>query len=108
MKFISHFFNLKAIRRFGGMSMDQECQDLRSKILDKSNKQIILEIKKSQEKMKELKRAMLKELKELTKDMRELKFCNSTLRSELSIFLKGPVPWNIRGILYWLLHDKKS
>lgn len=51
--------------------MNQECQELKVKILDRSNHEIMLEIKQSQKVMEEIR-----------------------------AILKDPIPWNIRGILY--------
>ncbi|CAG2188086.1 unnamed protein product [Mytilus edulis] len=47
-----------AVNRLGGLPMNQECLDLKVKILDQSNQEIMLEIKQSQEEMKELRRTM--------------------------------------------------
>ncbi|CAC5399437.1 unnamed protein product [Mytilus coruscus] len=43
-----------AVSRLGGQSMNQECQELKAKILDQSNQEIMLEIKQSQKEIKEL------------------------------------------------------
>ncbi|CAG2255733.1 BCAS2 [Mytilus edulis] len=47
-----------AVGRLGGQTMYQECQELRVKILDQSNQEVILEIKQSLEEMKELRQHM--------------------------------------------------
>ena len=62
--------------------MYQECQELKVKILDQSNKEIMLEIKQS------------------VVEMKELKLTIDNLRIEHSNFmenLKDPIPWNIKG-----------
>ncbi|XP_063416330.1 uncharacterized protein LOC134697976 [Mytilus trossulus] len=49
---------LKAVGRLGGQTTNKECQDLKVKILDQSNQEIILEIQQSLEEMKELRQTM--------------------------------------------------
>ncbi|CAG2220280.1 unnamed protein product [Mytilus edulis] len=48
----------KAVRRMGGQTMYQECQELKVKMLDGSNQEIMLEIKQSNEETKELRQTM--------------------------------------------------
>ncbi|VDI17889.1 Hypothetical predicted protein, partial [Mytilus galloprovincialis] len=110
-----------AVSRLGGVPMNQECQELKVKILDQSNQEIMLEIKQSQEEMKELRRTMdienstirenLRDLQDshstlqtehssTTKNLIDLKASHSTLQiehSKVTEILKDPIPWNIRG-----------
>ncbi|CAG2239192.1 unnamed protein product [Mytilus edulis] len=110
-----------AVSRLGGVPMNQECQELKVKILDQSNQEIMLEIKQSQEEMKELRRTMdienstirenLRDLQDshstlqtehssTTKNLIDLKDSHSTLQiehSKVTEILKDPIPWNIRG-----------
>ncbi|CAC5403937.1 unnamed protein product [Mytilus coruscus] len=60
-----------AVSRLGGQPINKECQELKVKILDQSNQEIMLEIKQIQKEMEELR-----------------------------LVLKDPIPWKIRGILY--------
>ncbi|CAG2184484.1 unnamed protein product [Mytilus edulis] len=111
---------LPAVSRLGGVPMNQECQELKVKILDQSNQEIMLEIKQSQEEMKELRRTMdienstirenLRDLQDshstlqtehssTTKNLIDLKDSHSTLQiehSKVTEILKDPIPWNIR------------
>ncbi|CAG2252271.1 unnamed protein product [Mytilus edulis] len=47
-----------AIGRLGGPLMKQECDQLKTKIIDQTNKEIILEIKRSQNEIAELKHSL--------------------------------------------------
>ncbi|CAG2246025.1 unnamed protein product [Mytilus edulis] len=116
-----------AVSRLGGQPMNQECQELKVKILDQSNQEIMLEIKQSQEKIKELGQTVdilgtehsevtenLRKLQvshstlqtehsEVTGNLRKLQVSHSTLQTEhteVTELLKDPIPWNIRGMLY--------
>ncbi|XP_052085420.1 uncharacterized protein LOC127723035 isoform X2 [Mytilus californianus] len=76
-----------AVGRLGGQSMYQECQELKVKILDQSNQEIILEIKQSLEEMKELKQTMdslWKEHSKVTENLIGLRESHSTLQTEHS------------------------
>ncbi|XP_071181366.1 uncharacterized protein [Mytilus edulis] len=113
-----------AVSRLGGQPMDQECQELKVKILDQSNQEIMLEIKQSQEKIIELGHTVenfgmehsevtenLRKLQvshsslqtdhsEVTGNLRKLQVSHSTLQTEhteVTELLKDPIPWNIRG-----------
>lgn len=83
--------------------MNHECQELKVKVLDKSNQKILLEIKQSQEEIKELRETMNSlgtEHSEVTENLRRLQDSHSTLltkHEEVTKILKDPVPWNIRG-----------
>ncbi|CAG2204199.1 unnamed protein product [Mytilus edulis] len=103
-----------AVSRLGGQPMNQECQDLKVKILDQSNQEIMLEIKHSQEEMKELKQIMdilETEHTEVTENLKELQDSYSTLKTEHSkvidvmAHLKDQIPWNMRGTLYSLRQE---
>ncbi|CAC5357131.1 unnamed protein product [Mytilus coruscus] len=88
-----------AVSRLGGLSMNQECQDLKVKMLDQSNQEIMLEIKQSQEEMKELRQTMDIEHSALRENLRDLQDSHSTLQTEhsnVTEILKDPIPWNIR------------
>ncbi|XP_071153125.1 uncharacterized protein [Mytilus edulis] len=82
--------------------MNQECQELKVKILDQSNQEIMLEIKQSHEKIKEL-RQTVENLgtghSEVTENLRKLQDSHSTLQTEhteVTERWKDPIPWNIR------------
>ncbi|CAC5399298.1 Putative ankyrin repeat protein L93 [Mytilus coruscus] len=64
-----------AISRLGGQPMKQECDNLKVKLLDQSNQEIILDIKRSND-----------EIIELKKSVESLKKAN-----------EDTVPWNIRA-----------
>ncbi|XP_052085845.1 uncharacterized protein LOC127723320 [Mytilus californianus] len=73
-----------AVSRLGGKTMYQECQELKRKILDQSNQEIILEIKQSLEEMKQLKLTMdnlAMEHSRRTENLRELQSSHSTLQT---------------------------
>ncbi|XP_071178354.1 uncharacterized protein [Mytilus edulis] len=92
-----------AVSRLGGQPMNQECQELKVKILDQSNQEIMLEIKQSQEKIKELGQTvdiLGTEHSEVTENLRKLQVSHITLQTEhteVTELLKDPIPWNIRG-----------
>ncbi|XP_071178356.1 uncharacterized protein [Mytilus edulis] len=92
-----------AVSRLGGQPMNQECQELKVKILDQSNHEIMLEIKQSQEKIKELGQTvdvLGTEHSEVTESLRKLQDSHNTLQTEhteVTELLKDPIPWNIRG-----------
>ncbi|XP_052087496.1 uncharacterized protein LOC127724554 [Mytilus californianus] len=73
-----------AVSRLGGVSMNQECQDLKVKMLDQSNQEIMLEIKQSQEEMKELRRTMDIENSTIRENLRDLQDSHNTLQTENS------------------------
>ncbi|XP_063446545.1 uncharacterized protein LOC134726078 [Mytilus trossulus] len=99
-----------AVGRLGGQAMYQECQELKVKILDQSNQEVILEIKQSLEEMKELRQQMDnlgKEHSKVTDNLRELQDSHITLQTshssllaehlKVTKMLKDPIPWNIRA-----------
>ncbi|VDI39710.1 Hypothetical predicted protein [Mytilus galloprovincialis] len=73
-----------AVSRLGGLPMNQECKDLKVKILDQSNQEIMLEIKQAKEEMKELRRTMDIENSTLRENLRDLQDSHNTLQSEHS------------------------
>ncbi|XP_071181368.1 uncharacterized protein [Mytilus edulis] len=106
-----------AVSRLGGQPMNQECQELKVKILDQSNQEIMLEIKQSQEKIKELNQTvdiLGAEHSKVTENLRKLQVSHITLQtehSEVTELLKDPIPWNIRGqikeeLKTWTENDK--
>ncbi|CAG2206831.1 unnamed protein product [Mytilus edulis] len=95
-----------AVGRLGGLQMNHECQELKVKILDQSNQEVMLEIKQSQEEMKELKQTMDTQNLKVRKSLEKLKDSVSCLQAEqsnLTDISKETIPWNIRGILYLIL-----
>ncbi|CAG2239596.1 DMBT1 [Mytilus edulis] len=75
-----------AVGRLGGQSMKQECDNLKTKILDQTNQEIMLDIKRSND-----------EIRELKQSVDSLKIANADLTEEVEK-LKDTVPWNIRGV----------
>ncbi|CAC5423968.1 unnamed protein product [Mytilus coruscus] len=74
-----------AVCRLGGQIMYQECQELKVKILDQSNQEIILEIQRSLDEMKELRQTINNlgmEHSNLTKSFIQLQTSHSTLQTE--------------------------
>ncbi|VDI34200.1 uncharacterized protein MGAL_10B050263 [Mytilus galloprovincialis] len=104
--------------------MYQECKELKEKILDQSNHEIVLEIKQSLKEMKELRKTidiLGTEHAKVTENLRELQSSYSTLKTsqntlqaehiEVRESLKDPIPSNIkdqfkRQIEYWEKTDK--
>ncbi|XP_076080153.1 uncharacterized protein LOC143050939 [Mytilus galloprovincialis] len=113
-----------AVGRLGGETMYQECKELKVKILDQSNHEIVLEIKQSFKEMKELRKTidiLGTEHTKVTENLRELQSSYSTLKTsqntlqaehiEVRESLKDPIPSNIkdqfkRQIEYWEKTDK--
>ncbi|CAG2185181.1 unnamed protein product [Mytilus edulis] len=89
-----------AISRLGGLTMKQECDNLKVKTLDQSSREIILEIKRSNDEIKELKKSM-ESLKIFNEDM-------STEMKKLEMSLKDTVPWNIRAEIKEILDEWKD
>ncbi|CAG2241956.1 unnamed protein product [Mytilus edulis] len=76
-----------AISRLGGQLINQQCQSLKVKILDQSNQEIMLEIKQSQEDVKELKQTVefwVADHSEVTENLKKLQDSYSTLQTENS------------------------
>ncbi|CAG2253288.1 unnamed protein product [Mytilus edulis] len=95
----------EAVSRLGGQTMYQECQDLKVKILDQSNQEIMLEIKQSVEEMKELKLTVDNlgmEHSRVTENLRELQTSHNTLQTEYSKVMeivKDPIRENIKELI---------
>ncbi|XP_076080029.1 uncharacterized protein LOC143050800 [Mytilus galloprovincialis] len=88
-----------AVGRLGGQSMKQECDNLKTKILDQTNQEIMLDIKRSND-----------EIRELKQSVDSLKTANADLTEEVEK-LKDTVPWNIRAqigedFVEWKDNDK--
>ncbi|CAG2226199.1 unnamed protein product [Mytilus edulis] len=88
-----------AVGRLGGQSMKQECDNLKTKILDQTNQEIMLDIKRSND-----------EIRELKQSVDSLKIANADLTEEVEK-LKDTVPWNIRAqigedLVEWKENDK--
>ncbi|CAG2192992.1 unnamed protein product [Mytilus edulis] len=115
----------KAVGRLGGKTMFQECQELKVKILDQSNQEMMFEIKQSLEELGELKLTtynLRNKQSKVTEKLRKLQSLHGTLKTSHSILktsnsklktsfrflreeqviirkkLKNPIPPNIRGI----------
>ncbi|CAG2222771.1 unnamed protein product [Mytilus edulis] len=99
----------KAVGRLGGETMYQECKELKEKILDQSNHEIVLEIKQSLKEMKELRKTidiLGTEHTKVTENLRELQSSYITLKTsqntlqaehiEVRESLKDPIPSNIK------------
>ncbi|XP_076096830.1 uncharacterized protein LOC143067416 [Mytilus galloprovincialis] len=82
-----------AISRLGGQQMKEECDILKTKILDQSNQEIMLDIKHSNDEIMELKKAN----EEMTVEVQKLK-----------ISLEDTVQWNIRAQINEILVEWKD
>ncbi|XP_076096578.1 uncharacterized protein LOC143067286 [Mytilus galloprovincialis] len=82
-----------AIRRLGGQQMKEECDILKTKILDQSNQEIMLDIKHSNDEIMELKKAN----EEMTVEVKKLKISH-----------EDTVPWNIRAQINEILVEWKD
>ncbi|XP_076081117.1 uncharacterized protein LOC143052027 [Mytilus galloprovincialis] len=100
-----------AVGRLGGKTMYRECQELKVKILDQSNQEIILEIQQSLEEIKELRQIMDNlgtEHAKVTENLRELQTSHCTLKAEHSKVkevLNDPIPQNIREQIQFQIQD---
>lgn len=106
--------------------MNSECQELKVKVLDQSNQEMILEIKLALGEMKELRKEMdclgtehtkvtenLRELRnshkiletkhsKVTETLKSVQVSHTTFETEVSEevkILKDTIPWNIKGTL---------
>lgn len=79
----------QAINRLGGQQMKQECDDLKVKILNQTNQEIILNIRRSNDEIINLKKSV-ESLKKANEDM-------SIEVNKLKLSHKDTVPWNIKG-----------
>ncbi|CAG2186879.1 unnamed protein product [Mytilus edulis] len=99
-----------AIERLGGQHMKEECDQLRTKTLDQTNKEIMMDIKRSNDEIREL-RESLDSLKrshdDLQKAHSDMKRSNEVLQNNHTEMTKevkrlksvqnDTVPWNVRG-----------
>ncbi|CAC5412666.1 unnamed protein product [Mytilus coruscus] len=118
----------QAIERLGGQQMKQECDHLKTKPLDQTNQEIIMDIKHSNNEIRELKESfeslkmahtkMIKSHEMLQEDYTEIKKSHETLQDahrnatdemeKMKIFQKDTVPWNIRERINDTLKDWKE
>ncbi|CAG2217417.1 unnamed protein product [Mytilus edulis] len=85
-----------AIARLGGPQMKQECDQLKSKLLDQTNHEIMMDIKRSYGEIKDLKESV----ESLKLSNTEIKESHADVTKELQKIKasqKDTVPWNIRG-----------
>lgn len=76
--------------------MKQECDQLRTKVLDQTNKEIMIDIKRSNDEIKELKES----LHSLNISHEVLKADHAEMNEEVKMLKTSQddtVPWNIRG-----------
>ncbi|CAG2217418.1 unnamed protein product [Mytilus edulis] len=108
-KIDTSFFNTawnnitNAIERLGGQQMKQECDYLNTKPLDQTNQEIMLDIKRSNDEIRELKESF----KSLKMSHTEIKKSHELLQEEhadvsrklqkLETSQEDTVPWNLRG-----------
>ncbi|XP_071161389.1 uncharacterized protein [Mytilus edulis] len=110
----------EAIGRLGGQQLKQECYLLKTRPLDLTNQEIMLDIKRSNDEIRELKESfsslkrsyaeMMKsqELLQESHDLLQEDYAHVTKEmKEMKIFQKDPVPWNIREIISDTLKDWK-
>ncbi|XP_071135020.1 uncharacterized protein [Mytilus edulis] len=110
-----------AIGRLGGQTMKDECYNLKVKILDQTNQEIMMDIKRSKDEMSELKKSVkslnnsMKSLKITKKAMKvevkRLKTSNEVLTVEVKRLKKAntdTVPWNIRAQIKEILEEWKD
>ncbi|CAC5381652.1 unnamed protein product [Mytilus coruscus] len=121
-----------AVSRLGGRSLNQECQELKVKIFNQLNQEIMPEIKQAQQELRHAVDSLQKEHSKVlsrlqsshrnlqtehskvTENLRNLQDFHSTLmkeKEEVTELLKDPIPWNIRGCIkeeieVWTEDDK--
>ncbi|XP_052106730.1 uncharacterized protein LOC127739169 [Mytilus californianus] len=96
-----------AISRLGGHPMKQECDILKTKILDQSNQEIMLGIKHSNDEIMELKKAN----EDMSVEVKKMKTTNEDMTEEvkkLKISHEDTVPWNIRAQINEILVEWKD
>ncbi|XP_071159016.1 E3 ubiquitin-protein ligase DZIP3-like [Mytilus edulis] len=103
-----------AIDRLGGQQMKQECDHLKTKPLDQTNQEIMMDIKHSNNEIQELKES-LKSLKrshtEMMKSHEVLQVDHRKVTKEMVVMKTSQmdtVPWNIRGKINDTLKDWKD
>ncbi|CAG2199677.1 unnamed protein product [Mytilus edulis] len=79
----------KAIGRLGGTSMKQECDLLKTKPLDQTNKEIIMEIKHSNEEIEQLKKSVQSLKRSQEEDRRTVKRLKTSHKNVVSENEKG-------------------
>ncbi|XP_063438379.1 uncharacterized protein LOC134719303 [Mytilus trossulus] len=92
-----------AVGRLGGQTMYQECQELKLKILDQSNQDIMLEIKQSVGEIKELKQTtynLRKKQSKVTGELRKLQSLHGTLKTSHNQFLKQIADWKKKDTMF--------
>ncbi|XP_052084626.1 ankyrin-3-like [Mytilus californianus] len=93
----TNFYSIfQAIGRLGGHPMKQECDKVKTKILDQTNQEIMLDIKRSND-----------EIKELKQSVESLKIANADFTMEVEK-LKDTVPWNVRAQFNQILIEWKE
>ncbi|XP_071166797.1 uncharacterized protein [Mytilus edulis] len=110
-----------AIGRLGGQQMKQECDTLKVKILDQTNQEIVMGIKRSKDEMLEMKKSVkslnnsVKSLKRtkkaMTVEVKRLKTTNEDMTVEvkkLKISHEDTVQWNIRTQINEILVEWKD
>ncbi|XP_076095788.1 uncharacterized protein LOC143066861 [Mytilus galloprovincialis] len=117
-----------AIHRLGGQQMKQECDNLKTKPLDQTNQEIMMDIKHSNNEIRELKESfeslkmshtkMIKSNEMLQKENTEIKKSHETLQDAhrkatddmkiVKTSQKDTVPWNIRERINDTLKDWKE
>ncbi|CAC5377818.1 unnamed protein product [Mytilus coruscus] len=88
------------MERLGGWQMTQECDQLKTKFLDQTNQEIILDIKRYND-----------EINDLKKSFKSLKRSHSDMRREMKILKisqQDPVPPNIRAKIKEILKAWKD
>lgn len=95
--------------------MYQECQELKVKILDQSNKEIIFGIRQHLQEIKEVRQIEENLEKEQSKMAEQLSDVHSIVgdvkvlqdfQKKVKERLENPIPWNIRGIVLFNLRQK--
>ncbi|CAC5412565.1 unnamed protein product [Mytilus coruscus] len=107
-KIDTEFFNTAwtditdAIDRLEGQIMKRECDQLKTKPLDPTNQEIIMDIKRSNDEIKQLKGSLeslrLSHLK-MERSQDEVKKSHALLQEQVANCQQDTVPWNIRGKL---------
>ncbi|XP_063400318.1 uncharacterized protein LOC134684930 [Mytilus trossulus] len=110
-----------AIERLGGQKMKRECDQLKSKPLDQTNQEIMIDIKHSNDEIREL-QSTLEKLKFSQTEMRkshellqenyeEGKKSHALLQDKVTTSQQDTVPWNVRAqikqiLLKWKKQEK--
>lgn len=89
-----------AINRLRGQKLKEECDQLRTKPLDQTNQEIMIDIKRSNDEIKELK-GLFENLKlshlELKKSNEKVKKSHTLLKDKVATYQQDTVPWNVRA-----------